>query len=118
MIPYDELCHALASWRERNGLANGPSARPPQGAVRTTPPARFGGEDTQLATEENVVEQQTSITINPLGPLAGAAPSADDAPTSLHRAAPEAVPEVAPAHESTQQLDLESDNVVLVDDDL
>jgi hypothetical protein len=38
MIPYDELCAALARWREKNGMTNGPSAHPPQGLV-TPPPA-------------------------------------------------------------------------------
>ena len=37
MIPYEELCTALARWREKNGMTNGPSARPPQGIV--APPA-------------------------------------------------------------------------------
>jgi hypothetical protein len=27
MIPYEELVHALAEWRAKNGLTNGPSAR-------------------------------------------------------------------------------------------
>ena len=29
MIPYQELCGALARWREQRGLVNGPSANPP-----------------------------------------------------------------------------------------
>jgi len=29
MIAYEELCGALARWREQRGLMNGPSANPP-----------------------------------------------------------------------------------------
>jgi hypothetical protein len=41
MIPYDELCEALARFRTRHGMANGASASPqrPQAPVAAAPPA-------------------------------------------------------------------------------
>jgi hypothetical protein len=54
MIPFEELCDALARWRSRNGLANGPSAQPPKGAF------------VAVTTEEILAEQPTTITANPL----------------------------------------------------
>jgi hypothetical protein len=54
MIPFEELCDALARWRSRNGLVNGPSAKPPQAAFIA------------VTTEEILGEQPTTITANPL----------------------------------------------------
>lgn len=54
MIPFEELCDALARWRDRNGLANGPSAKPPSAAF------------VAVTTEEIIGEQPTTITANPL----------------------------------------------------
>lgn len=116
MIPYEELCEALALWRGRNGLLNGPSAHPPQGVLAvassvTTSPAgggvaAFGGSAAAPATTEEtfVTEPKTLITPNPLAADAG---SDADWPTGLHHArAPQ---------DNTNELDLE--NVLLVDED-
>ena len=54
MIPFEELCEALARWRSRNGMENGPSARPPQPAF------------VAVTTEEILGEQPTTVGANPL----------------------------------------------------
>jgi hypothetical protein len=48
MIPYEELCEALARWREKNGMLNGPSARPPQGLVAPPPSPAPAADSTEL----------------------------------------------------------------------
>lgn len=131
MIAYEELCEALARWRSRNGLQNGPSARPPQGAV-VVPPAvtagaaasegtaaqggtpdstfvtspfgspAFGSPGFAPATTEETLVAESKTTVAP-NPLAHHADG--DGPTGLH----------SPVSENTNDLDL--DNVVLVDDD-
>jgi hypothetical protein len=40
MISYEELCEALAGWRTRNGMANGPSAQPTPGLSPSPSPSR------------------------------------------------------------------------------
>jgi hypothetical protein len=62
MIPFDELCQALARWRTRNGMDNGPSALVPQPAFIA------------VTTEEILGEQATIISPNP---LAGPRPADD-----------------------------------------
>lgn len=96
MIPYEELCSALARWRERQGLANGPSAVPPQGAILAPPPpppapapppappvealapdsagdlvfsaSISSGFGDTVPTEENLAEPATMITPSPYAP--------------------------------------------------
>jgi hypothetical protein len=81
MIAYEELCDALARWRERNGLANGPSATMPKGPVRVPTPPTFEAAQ----TEEMHVGQDTTIAPNPLAAL----PYVDgEDPTALHVPAP------------------------------
>jgi hypothetical protein len=119
MIAYEELCEALARWRSRNGLQNGPSARPPQGAVVVPPVMSTGAATSEgtaaqgggpgfgapgfapATTEETLVaESQTTVAPNPL-----VHHEDGEGPTGLHTA----------VSENTNDLDL--DNVVLVDDD-
>jgi hypothetical protein len=100
MIAYQELCDALARWREQHGMANGPSARMPQGPVVVPSLPTFEPS----ATEEMHFDQPTTVAPNP---LVAADPDAD-VPTGLHQ--------VAPARgDATQDLDVES--LLLVDDD-
>ena len=103
MIPYEELCTALARWREKNGLANGPSARPPQGIVAPPPaaappepaPAGDSGElvfaasisagfGDRVPTDEGFGgEPPTAITRSPfvIEPTAGETPILPPGPT-------------------------------------
>ena len=103
MIPYEELCEALARWRSRQGMVNGPSARPPQGAVLAAPAAATPAW-TPAAAE--VPGQKTAVTPNPLGFAADG-----DLATDAHAPAPS-----LPGQDSTGEIDL--DNVLLVDEDL
>jgi hypothetical protein len=101
MIAYQELCDALARWREQHGMANGPSARMPQGPVVVPSVPTFE----PAMTEEMHIEQPTTVGPNPLA----AAPEPDaDAPTGLHQPAP-------PRSDQTQ--DLELDSMMVLDDD-
>jgi hypothetical protein len=95
MIPYEELCDALARWRSRNGLANGPSAQVPPAAAVIPPSAPTSFETAH--TDEHPGDGATTITANPL------ATDDVDAPTGLHQAAPERVPA-----ETTNELSLDS----------
>jgi hypothetical protein len=64
MIPFEELCDALAAWRSRNGLATGtPMPREPVFVA--------------VSTDEVASEQPTAVTASPLAARA-AAPKADD----------------------------------------
>jgi hypothetical protein len=140
MIPYEELCSALAQWRERNGLANGPSARPPQGPVIVPPPpapvaeapAPPAGDSTELVfaastssgfgdsvpTEEFLAgDGGTAITPAPYEPeaevLYDAEEPEENAPTGLHFAATE--DGVPSPRETTNELEL--DDLVSDEDD-
>src|SRR5262249_3218312 len=126
MIAYEELCEALARWRSRNGLENGPSARPPQGVV--VPPAMTAGAATSQGT---AAQGGTAATFLPpaFGSPAfgspGFAPATTEetlvaeskttvAPNPLAHHEEDGVPTGVP-RETTNDLDLE--NVVLVDED-
>ena len=130
MIAYEELCEALARWRSRNGLENGPSARPPQGAV--VPPAMTVGVAASAGTAAQGGTAASSFTTSPFGSPAFGSPAFAPATTEETLVA-ETKTTVAPnplAHheedgvpiglrseisENTNDLDLE--NVVLVDED-
>ncbi len=93
MIPYEELCEALAQWRSKNGLANGPSAKMPQGPVIAAPPPAFAAAH----TDESPLGAPDAVTASP-----PTAPEDPDAPTGVHAAAP---PEPG---ETTNEIELES----------
>jgi hypothetical protein len=133
MIPYEELCSALARWRERQGLANGPSAVPPQGAILTPPPPAAvapappapeaaaadsgdlvfaasisSGFGDSVPTEEHPADPPTTITRSPYAPEGEAETIIQDeddldAPTGLHLT-PE---EIAPGRDVTNELDID-----------
>lgn len=136
MIPYEELCSALAKWREKNGLTNGPSSRMPKGAVIVplphtspgeSPPAVDSGElnftastssgysDTMTTNpgEVRADEGGTAITPSPYDPEAEVLYDEEgEAPTSLHFN-PDAAVGAAIPRETTNELELDD----LVDDD-
>ena len=82
MIPYQELCGALARWREQRGLVNGPSANPP-------PPL----ENPPLPGERTVVAAAPAFVA---GTIETAPPDeGDDGPTAQHESPPARTGEVA-----------------------
>ena len=92
MIPYEDLCAALARWRAGRGLANGPSATPPAPLENPTLP----GDRTVVVAAPMAFAAATTLETAP----------PDDGPTGLHDAAPE----------RTGEVDLDSKDVL--DEDL
>ena len=92
MIPYEDLCAALATWRAGRGLANGPSATPP-------PP---------LATTPMPPADKTVVAPAPPTFVAGTIKTApaDDGPTALH---------VVPTERSGE---LEVESMDVIDEDV
>jgi hypothetical protein len=78
MIPYEELCGALARWRDQRGLVNGPSANPP-------PPL----DNPPLPGERTMVAAAPAFAA---GTIETAPP--DEGPTAQHEAAPKRTGEV------------------------
>ncbi len=112
MIPYAELCEALARWRTRQGLANGPSARPSMSMPAVTPPV---AEDTSTsvhvapATLDNTNTNTDAVAAIEDDP-------AMDPPTAEHVAPPPArVRTARMGDESTGELDI--DSVDLIDEE-
>jgi hypothetical protein len=65
MIPYEELVVALATWRQKQGLAAGPAtgvAARRTGAQAAPPPAF------QQVTTQEIVEDSTSVSVAPAAP--------------------------------------------------
>ncbi|HKA87439.1 MAG TPA: hypothetical protein VKE22_07215 [Haliangiales bacterium] len=91
MIPYEDLCAALATWRAGRGLANGPSATPPPPLATPMPPA-----------------DKTVVAPAPAAFAAGTIETApaDDGPTALH---------VVPTERSGE---LVVDSMDVIDEDL
>lgn len=88
MIPYEDLCSALARWRSGRGLANGPSATPPPPLENPPSP---GDRTVVAAAPPGFVAAPTLETAPP-----------DEGPTGLHVVAPE----------TTGELDLDSMDVI------
>jgi hypothetical protein len=118
MIPYAELCEALARWRTRQGLANGPSARPSMSMAAVAAAAPPVPEDTSTsvhvapaATVDHTHTNTDAVAALDDDPAAG-----DDPATSEHVAAPPArVRSSRMGDESTGELDI--DSVDLIDEE-
>src|SRR5437763_1917797 len=76
MIAYEELCDALARWRTKNGLANGPAAA--TRATRAPAPAAAAFAPAVTAQNEPAYEDRTSTSTQ-------AAPAEATAPKLVRR---------------------------------
>lgn len=106
MIAYEELCDALARWRAKNGMGNGPSSRPMRSApaipVQAAPPP---------------------APVAPAFVMANTAPELDaEDETSTHLAAPEVPLDVAPLtpkrEDSTSEIDIDGIDVLEEESDV
>ncbi len=124
MIPYDELCEALARYRTRHGMANGPSASPQrvQAPVASatpaytppaysppaySPPAGYAAQPARGASGEYPAQPAAFVPVATRDDYAGG-PAPDDR-TDIHTAA-------APREDSTGEIDIDTADVVEEDD--